>query len=76
MDYKRSEFDKNISIFFFCNVKKIFFGFLREVYWIEGKGNNYMIKVGILDGSLVKVIVNSGDLKKFIGLFYYIEKYR
>lgn len=35
-----------------------------------------MIKVGILDGSLVKVIVNSGDLKKFIGLFYYIEKYR
>ncbi|XP_011412220.3 low-density lipoprotein receptor-related protein 1B [Magallana gigas] len=48
----------------------------REVYWIEGKGNNYTIKVGTLDGSSAKVIVNSGDLKKPTGLFYHIEKHR
>lgn len=76
MDYKRSELDKNISISSLCNVKKILFGFLREVYWIEGKGNNYTIKVGTLDGSSAKVIVNSGDLKKPTGLFYHIEKHR
>lgn len=46
------------------------------MYWIEGKGNNYTIKVGTLDGSSAKVIVNSGDLKKPTGLFYHIEKHR
>lgn len=52
------------------------FGAFREVYWIEGKGNNYTIKVGTLDGSSAKVIVNSADLKKPTGLFYHIEKHR
>jgi hypothetical protein len=48
----------------------------RELYWIEGRGNNYTIKAGTLDGSSEKAIVNSDSLKKPSGLFYHIEKNR
>ncbi|XP_056013099.1 low-density lipoprotein receptor-related protein 2-like [Ostrea edulis] len=48
----------------------------RELYWIEGRGNNYTIKTGSIDGSSEKVIVNSDSLKKPTGLFYQIEKNR
>nr|XP_022323721.1 low-density lipoprotein receptor-related protein 1B-like [Crassostrea virginica] len=48
----------------------------REVYWIEGKGNNYTIKVGALDGSSEKVLINNTNLKKPTGLFYHVEKNR
>ncbi|XP_062572883.1 low-density lipoprotein receptor-related protein 1B-like [Saccostrea cucullata] len=48
----------------------------REIYWIEGLGRNYTIKVGKFDGSPAKVIVNSTNLKKPTGLFYHVEKHR